>query len=61
MSEITRILTAIEQGDPRAAGELLPLVYAELRRLAARKRFAAALDPGFLEEILRGDGILENR
>ena len=27
----------------------------------ARKRFAAALDPGFLEEILRGDGILENR
>ena len=27
----------------------------------ARKRFAAALDTGFLEEILRGDGILENR
>src|SRR5947209_17639414 len=37
MSEVTRILSAIEQGDPRAAGELLPLVYAELRKLAARK------------------------
>jgi RNA polymerase sigma factor (TIGR02999 family) len=37
MSEITRILSAIEQGDPHAAGELLPLVYDELRRLAAEK------------------------
>ncbi len=37
MSDVTRILTAIEQGDSRAAEELLPLVYAELRRLAARK------------------------
>src|SRR3954462_1767986 len=37
MSEVTRILSAIEQGDPSAAGELLPLVYEELRRLAARK------------------------
>ena len=37
MSEVTRILSAIEQGDPRAAGELLPLVYAELRRLAAAR------------------------
>jgi RNA polymerase sigma factor (TIGR02999 family) len=35
MSEVTRILTAIEQGDPHAAGELLPLVYGELRQLAA--------------------------
>jgi RNA polymerase sigma factor (TIGR02999 family) len=35
MSETTRILTAIEQGDPHAAEELLPLVYEELRRLAA--------------------------
>jgi len=37
MSEITRILTAMQQGDPRAADELLPLVYQELRRLAAQK------------------------
>ena len=37
MSDVTRILAAIEQGDARAADELLPLVYAELRRLAAAK------------------------
>ena len=37
MSDITRILNSIEQGDPRAADELLPLIYAELRRLAAAK------------------------
>jgi RNA polymerase sigma factor (TIGR02999 family) len=37
MSEVTRILSAIEQGDPSAAGELLPLVYEELRKLAAAK------------------------
>jgi len=37
MSEVTRILTALEQGDPRAADELLPLIYNELRRLAASK------------------------
>ena len=37
MSDVTRILTAIEQGDVRAADELLPLVYEELRRLAAVK------------------------
>ena len=37
MNEITRILSKIEQGDPRAAEELLPLVYAELRKLAAQK------------------------
>ena len=35
MSEVTRILSAIEQGDPHAAAQLLPLVYEELRRLAA--------------------------
>src|ERR1700745_3648890 len=35
MSEVTRILSAIEQGDPHAAARLLPLVYDELRRLAA--------------------------
>ena len=37
MSEVTRILSAIEQGDPHAAGELLPLVYDELRKLATQK------------------------
>jgi RNA polymerase sigma factor (TIGR02999 family) len=37
MNEVTRILTALEQGDGRAAEQLLPLVYAELRRLAAHK------------------------
>ena len=37
MTEVTRILGAIEQGDPSAAGELLPLVYDELRKLAAQK------------------------
>src|SRR5258706_16404092 len=37
MSDVTRILDAIQQGDPRAAEELLPLVYEELRRLAAHK------------------------
>ena len=37
MSDITHILQAIEQGDPRAADELLPLVYEELRKLAAQR------------------------
>jgi len=37
MNEVTRILQAIDQGDPRAAEQLLPLVYDELRRVAAEK------------------------
>src|SRR5438552_17147020 len=37
MSEVTRILDAIQQGDPKATEELLPLVYEELRKLAALK------------------------
>ena len=37
MSEITRILTAVQQGDSGTADELLPLVYEELRRIAAAK------------------------
>ena len=37
MSEVTRILSAIQEGDARAAEELLPLVYDELRQLAAQK------------------------
>ena len=37
MSEVTRVLSAIEGGDPHAAEQLLPLVYDELRKLAAQK------------------------
>jgi RNA polymerase sigma factor (TIGR02999 family) len=37
MNEVTRILSAVEQGDPHAAEQLLPLVYEELRKLAAEK------------------------
>jgi DNA-binding GntR family transcriptional regulator len=37
MHEVTCILAAIEQGDPQAAEQLLPLVYDELRRLAAER------------------------
>lgn len=37
MPDVTRLLNYIEQGDPKAADELLPLVYGELRRLAASK------------------------
>src|SRR5262245_58956159 len=37
MSDVTQILCAIEQGDPKAAAELLPLVYDELRKLAAAR------------------------
>src|SRR5262245_20145514 len=38
MSEVTGILSAIEQGDPSAAAQLLPLVYDELPKLAAQRR-----------------------
>ncbi|HMF12754.1 MAG TPA: ECF-type sigma factor [Gemmataceae bacterium] len=37
MSDVTRILTAVEKVDPRAAEQLLPLVYDELRKLSAQK------------------------
>jgi RNA polymerase sigma factor (TIGR02999 family) len=37
MSDVTRILAALESGDPSAAGQLLPLVYDELRKLAAHR------------------------
>jgi len=37
MNEVTRILSAIEHGDPQAADQLLPLVYQELRQLATQK------------------------
>ena len=44
MTEVTRVLSAIGQGDPRAAEQLLPLVYDELRKLAAQR--LAAETPG---------------
>jgi hypothetical protein len=47
MSEVTRILSAIEQGDPHAAEQLLPLVYDELRKLVAPK--LAQEKPGFAQ------------
>ena len=42
MPEVTQILNSIEKGDPRAAAELLPLVYDELRKLAAARMAAEA-------------------
>src|SRR5437867_8982453 len=44
MSQVTRILSAIESGDPHAADKLLPLVYEELRKLAAQRM--AQEEPG---------------
>lgn len=45
MTDVTRILSAIEQGDPHAAEKLLPLVYDELRQLAAQKMAQEKPDP----------------
>jgi RNA polymerase sigma factor (TIGR02999 family) len=49
MADVTQILAAMESGDPRAADELLPLVYAELRKLAAaqmaREKAGQTLQP----------------
>src|SRR5678809_122534 len=68
MSDVTRILDAIQQGDPKAADELLPLIYQELRKLAAHKM--AREQPGHTlqatalvhEAWLRlGDGVFANR
>jgi RNA polymerase sigma factor (TIGR02999 family) len=69
MTEVTRILSALEQGDPHAAGQLLPLVYDELRQLAAARMAAErpdhTLDATALvhEAYLRlvGDQHFENR
>ena len=44
MSEVTHILSAVERGDPSAAEQLLPLVYAELRKLAAARMAAEPPD-----------------
>ena len=45
MSDVTRILSQIEEGDGKAAERLLPLVYEELRRLATEKMARALLGP----------------
>jgi hypothetical protein len=45
MPDVTRILSAFDAGNPRAAEQLLPLVYDELRRLAAAKMRAAITSP----------------
>ncbi len=42
MTDVTRILSAIEQGDPQASHQLLPLVYEELRKLAAQRMVSEA-------------------
>jgi len=44
MTDVTRILSAIEEGDPSAAEQLLPLVYEELRKLAAARMAQEAAD-----------------
>ena len=44
MSEVTRILSAIEQGDPQAGSQLLPLVYDELRKGLCRIYFRDLLN-----------------
>jgi RNA polymerase sigma factor (TIGR02999 family) len=66
MSEVTRILSAIDQGDPHAAEQLLPLVYDELRRLAAQKiaretpgqslQATALVHEAYLRLVGNGDG-----
>ena len=69
MNEVTRILNAIEQGDPRAAAQLMPLVYDELCRLAAaqmaREKPGQTLDATALVHAaylrLVGDQQFENR
>jgi RNA polymerase sigma factor (TIGR02999 family) len=66
LHDVTQILNAIEQGDPQAAAQLLPLVYGELRRLAAQKLGSEApgqtLQPtalvheAYLRLVGKGDG-----
>jgi RNA polymerase sigma factor (TIGR02999 family) len=66
MNEVTRLLSAIDAGDPHAAKDLLPLVYDELRKLAAEKMAqekpghtlvaTALVHEAFLRLVARGDG-----
>jgi RNA polymerase sigma factor (TIGR02999 family) len=71
MTEVTRILSAIEQGEPQAAEQLLPLVYDELRRLAAEKmaqerpgqtlEATALVHEAYVRLVGAGDGGWDNR
>jgi hypothetical protein len=45
MNEVTQLLSALEQGDPHAASRLQPLVYEELRKLAATRGRKNSYDP----------------
>jgi RNA polymerase sigma factor (TIGR02999 family) len=71
MSEVTRILSAIEQGDPSAAEQLLPLVYDELRKLATQRlaqetpgqtlQATALVHEAYLRLVSHGAGAWDNR
>jgi RNA polymerase sigma factor (TIGR02999 family) len=71
MGDVTRILNAIEQGDAKAADELLPLVYEELRLLAAQKmaqeqpgqtlQATALVHEAYLRLVGSGDGYWDSR
>jgi RNA polymerase sigma factor (TIGR02999 family) len=71
MNEVTRILSAVEQGDPHAAEQLLPLVYEELRKLAAQKlaqekpgqtlQATALVHEAYLRLVGPGGGAWDNR
>ena len=50
MADVTQILAAVEAGDPRAAAELLPLVYDELRKLAAARMNDHSANPAIADE-----------
>jgi serine/threonine-protein kinase len=52
MTDVSHLLSAIEQGDPHAADQLLPLVYDELRRLAAHAQAGSFLDQPVAGEVL---------
>ena len=59
MSEVTRVLSAIEGGDPHAAEQLLPLVYQELRQLAAQRYVAPYFFAGIYAGLGEDDRALE--
>ncbi len=58
MSDVTRILSQIEQGDPSATGRLLPLVYEQLRRHELEE--AESLVPALADDLLALDEALDN-
>jgi len=71
VSDVTRLLNAVEQGDPKAAEELLPLVYEELRKLAAARmaqqpdgqtlQATALVHEAWLRLVSDGDRTWQNR